>query len=470
MRKVISVIALYFICYSLHAQIVSNMEKKAEDILLSKAEDIAMVQPILPCDCEDKSSVDLSPLMPPVQQQQGYNDCVGWALGYACRSYYHKMNSHVDFYKGGKLDSSNLISPYFLFNSLWISPQQGINLKKALDFLRDHGSCTWDMLDSVAEVSRPTEAQQKEAIEKGMQVYTYYRLNYDNGVSMDEIKSALKCGDPVVVALTDDEDYFTPAYRGASFSLWDKVSKNINGSHAVVIVGYDNVKKRLKFMNSYGESWADKGYGYISYSIAESVILEAYVIKAKAPFYRIDLPSMGRATHYKPGYEFPKANPNSQANEAPRTQDIPINDLIPQDAQLRIDTLTHTGIKLSISISGNQPHLNSFLEDNLTKVYIRLFTVATDGTARPLISKDSLNRLGNGQVAFKSALTSESWALVNVFSVNIPVLKLNINKETEKQDSHSNQPAITKLRADAVFYHGREPVAVSKPVDFIVEQ
>jgi hypothetical protein len=96
--------------------------------------------------------------------------------------------------------------------------------------------------------------------------------------------------------------------------------------------------------------------------------------------------------------------------------------------------------------------------------------VATDGTARPLISKDSLNRLGNGQVAFKSALTSESWALVNVFSVNIPVLKLNINKETEKQDSHSNQPAITKLRADAVFYHGREPVAVSKPVDFIVEQ
>jgi Papain family cysteine protease len=43
-----------------------------------------------------------------------------------------------------------------------------------------------------------------------------------------------------------------------------------DGGHAVLVVGYDSVKKLFKFRNSWGESWGDKGYGYLPYDYAMS--------------------------------------------------------------------------------------------------------------------------------------------------------------------------------------------------------
>ena len=211
-------------------------------------------------------------------------------------------------------------------------------------------------------------------------------------------------------------------------------------------------------MNSYGESWADKGYGYISYSIAESVILEAYVLKPNPPFYRIDLPSVNKGTRYGP-----------VGHDAPRTVDVPIADLIPKDAQLRIDSISPTDAKLSIPVSVSSYNQGFFWGDKSTKVYIRLFTVTPDGKVRPLMSKDSVNRLSNGQTAFKSAVKVDPKTYAYVFSVQIPYQKLNIRKETGKKEPRSEQYVSTKLRAEAVFYQGQEAVAVSKPVDFEVK-
>ena len=45
-----------------------------------------------------------------------------------------------------------------------------------------------------------------------------------------------------------------------------KDGENNLGGHAILIVGYDDDKKCFKFRNSWGESWGDKGYGYIPYN------------------------------------------------------------------------------------------------------------------------------------------------------------------------------------------------------------
>jgi C1A family cysteine protease len=38
------------------------------------------------------------------------------------------------------------------------------------------------------------------------------------------------------------------------------------GGHSVLFVGYDDDVRRLCFMNSWGEGWGDKGFGYLPYS------------------------------------------------------------------------------------------------------------------------------------------------------------------------------------------------------------
>ena len=38
--------------------------------------------------------------------------------------------------------------------------------------------------------------------------------------------------------------------------------EQISGGHAVVVVGYDDKLKRIKFVNSWGTGWGDHGFGY----------------------------------------------------------------------------------------------------------------------------------------------------------------------------------------------------------------
>jgi C1A family cysteine protease len=47
------------------------------------------------------------------------------------------------------------------------------------------------------------------------------------------------------------------------------------GGHAVIVVGYDDNKKRFKFKNSWGKAWGAKGFAYFSYQYAETKIWQA---------------------------------------------------------------------------------------------------------------------------------------------------------------------------------------------------
>jgi C1A family cysteine protease len=52
---------------------------------------------------------------------------------------------------------------------------------------------------------------------------------------------------------------------------------NPTALRCVVIVGYDHQKELFKFKNTWGKNWGDKGYGYIHYNDAYTIILSAYV-------------------------------------------------------------------------------------------------------------------------------------------------------------------------------------------------
>ena len=56
-------------------------------------------------------------------------------------------------------------------------------------------------------------------------------------------------------------------------SSWDAVDGRVgdpgshqpNGSHSIPLVGYSDNEQHLIFVNSWGCSWGDDGYGYLPY-------------------------------------------------------------------------------------------------------------------------------------------------------------------------------------------------------------
>ncbi len=54
------------------------------------------------------------------------------------------------------------------------------------------------------------------------------------------------------------------------------VDKDLDGGHAICIVGYDDDSGRFKIRNSWGASYGDNGYCYISYGYAQKTCVSAW--------------------------------------------------------------------------------------------------------------------------------------------------------------------------------------------------
>ena len=110
----------------------------------------------------------------------------------------------------------------------------------------------------------------------------------DNGASFEYIKSQIDKGNPVVIgiAVPDSDDNSKAFLGGNGKHLIDVTpTDNCNGmpvqageevsdaycpGHAIILVGYDDVKKEFKFKNSWGTSWGYNGYGRFSYDYVKT--------------------------------------------------------------------------------------------------------------------------------------------------------------------------------------------------------
>ncbi|MCK6599082.1 MAG: C1 family peptidase [Bdellovibrionaceae bacterium] len=75
----------------------------------------------------------------------------------------------------------------------------------------------------------------------------------------EKVKKALLKG-PLVTTMKVYEDFL--AY---SHGVYKHVKGPALGGHAISLVGYDDEKQAFLIRNSWGDSWGEKGFGYISY-------------------------------------------------------------------------------------------------------------------------------------------------------------------------------------------------------------
>jgi papain like protease/uncharacterized protein DUF4384 len=208
--------------------------------------------------------------MPPVGNQGGQGSCVGWAVGYAARSYYSYAET----------PRPSPISPAYIFDNIREDPrecQAGSVISYALNLLKS-GAVTIDDYPYSDNVCLPARVHPAQG---GMSFKIDSWTTVDH-TSLDDIKGQLAKGNPVIISLS-----VTPEIDGLVGSAPAVVAPDskILGRHAITIVGYDETKQAFKLINSWGTGWGDKGYGWISFSDIR-LINAAYVMTpapAQAP-------------------------------------------------------------------------------------------------------------------------------------------------------------------------------------------
>jgi len=128
-----------------------------------------------------------------------------------------------------------------------------------------HGSTNWQ--------AQPTTGDRTAAAQFKLTGYKTLFKGKSGVKSIAEsvLKQALANGSPVAISF-----YVRPGFENLKSSSYiDTDTKgSVLGAHAVLAVGYNSTGLRIQ--NSWGTAWGQSGYGYLSWSVVDQDVYEAY--------------------------------------------------------------------------------------------------------------------------------------------------------------------------------------------------
>ena len=217
--------------------------------------------------------VDLSDRFPTPGDQGEQNSCVGWSVGYAARAYY------VNKVEGRDLgEPINIPSPAYIYNSIALRASNtddcgsGSKISDALNLLKRGAISISQFPYSEDSCSRPSNSLRSRATD--FRISNWYVVNPNR---LDQIKGELAHGHPVIIGLQT-----TPEFLRLKEGQIYRSSGRVVGAHAVTAVGYDERLQAFKLINSWGTSWADRGFGWIGYDALRDAARVAYVMRVAA--------------------------------------------------------------------------------------------------------------------------------------------------------------------------------------------
>jgi hypothetical protein len=231
------------------------------------------------------SRVDHSTLMPKPKPQGNTGSCTAWANGYYMKSYQEAQEEGWDV-------NENAFSPGYLFamqcrtygefkynDSPFTSPYSSL---VSYAVLSKYGCAKWNTMPYVDLGLGDNRKKQEQAYadleipEGADDEARNYRCNgFTFEETLSQVKQALTQG-PVVVSINH---YDTPQLHPAPEENYLRYnSQNDKVGHAIALVGYDDAKfgtGALKFINSWGEGWAEKGFSWIRYTDYGNIVRAA---------------------------------------------------------------------------------------------------------------------------------------------------------------------------------------------------
>ncbi|MDY7396493.1 C1 family peptidase [Aureibaculum sp. 2210JD6-5] len=210
-------------------------------------------------------SLDLSSFLPPIGNQGKQGSCVAWATGYYLKGY----QENVEDANNSIQNPNNLLSPAFIYNQIKVADcDSGSQIPSALELISDTGIVTLsEMPYNENECqTQPTETQINLAEENKIMSFSYL----DGDTLFNQAKAFLNKNQPIVIAISIDRNHFGKI--DANGDAVYREFENADGSHAMLVVGYDDAKNAFKVVNSWGESWGNNGFVWIDYKAFEDVL------------------------------------------------------------------------------------------------------------------------------------------------------------------------------------------------------
>lgn len=220
------------------------------------------------------ASVDLRAAWWKINDQESTGSCVGWATADGV------VRWHM--VQAGKLAKNTMLSPRHVWmasketDSIRGIPetfieQAGTMTKNAVRIARKFGVALED--DLPFHLATTMYAGQEATFYTRCathRIASYHNLQKD----LTTWKHWLAEQGPILVALLVDSSWDNAALNGGNIDTFDP--QTVRGGHAVAAVGYRS-DGRFIVRNSWGTTWGDQGFGYVSPSyIADSFFPEAY--------------------------------------------------------------------------------------------------------------------------------------------------------------------------------------------------
>jgi len=235
--------------------------------------------------------VDLSPFFPSIYDQKSFGITSSCAI-VSLMSYFLKKYYNID----------KVLSPFFLAYQQFQCTQSWhtIDLLTGIEIANTIGLCSNELIDSDFYITNDLNDLNDLKFNNFINIdASQHKLKYYKkiDITIDNIENLLNDTIPILCSFkmiptttsTSNQQEF---YKNLNnYNYWSDVEDYYNNndnniySVSVVIVGYDNLKKRVKIRGCWGDLVGDNGYFYINYDIIESfyeLFFDTYIVDSKS--------------------------------------------------------------------------------------------------------------------------------------------------------------------------------------------
>ncbi len=207
------------------------------------------------------NKVSLKPFCPTPSHQGRIGSCTGWATATALTIMRAQQTGLQD---ARQIKADMLHSPMYIYNQIKVRDcQQGSMIPDALELLKDQGDCLITDFNPGQDCYKmPSETQRQQA--KSYRIKEYGHL-FDNTTNNDKkleaTLEALAEGSPVIIGMM-----VVPSFYQLKQERWRSLgNERVHGGHAMVVVGYDEMRKVFQIINSWGTKWGEDGFCLVGY-------------------------------------------------------------------------------------------------------------------------------------------------------------------------------------------------------------
>ncbi len=249
-----------------------------------------------------RGAVDLSqdPRFPKVGNQGGQGSCASWAAGYYANGYLQAKD--YDWTDASEGNPEHLMSPAWVYNKVNGGQDSGSSLSAPLDLICYVGEATMATMpyDDTDYLSWGSEDAWREApLYRGD---TYVSVDLSN---INVIKSYIDQGIPVIFGINASQ--YDNGFADGNYIISSQEYSSSSLNHAQTIIGYDDGVGddgeigAFKVVNSWGSSWGDHGFYWITYDCMQEIASysPAYVLQDKVDYE----PSLLGVWHLNPAGE-----------------------------------------------------------------------------------------------------------------------------------------------------------------------